>query len=95
MTLYQFPISHYCEKIRWALDYKGLPYTTINPLPGSHIAGENSVADLAAAALLAPFTTPDKYGLEWPDSYPDEMEAVVDDLRPRLKWVDEVYREFR
>lgn len=37
LTLYQFPISHYCEKVRWALDYKGLDYNTINLLPGEHI----------------------------------------------------------
>jgi len=36
LTLYQFPISHYCEKIRWALDYKKLKYTTKNLLPGFH-----------------------------------------------------------
>lgn len=37
LTLYQFPISHYCEKIRWALDYKGLEYELVNLLPGEHI----------------------------------------------------------
>ncbi len=240
LTLYQFPISHYCEKIRWALDYKGLSYTCINLLPGAHIkvvkkiaptsevpvlvhddtviqnssdiityldkafpdkpltpdsperaaqareweafvdeqigphiriycyhyfldrpdivipllthgqawykklvfrlmfprvrevmrkfmhindrtaaislkkltrvieklsahleqnrflAGDTfSRADLAAAALLAPFTMPDQYGLVWPESLPEEMEAVVDGLRGRLEWVDAVYREFR
>ncbi|MDN6319257.1 MAG: glutathione S-transferase family protein [Marinobacter sp.] len=37
ITLYQFAISHYCEKIRWALDYKNLSYQTTNLLPGQHI----------------------------------------------------------
>ena len=37
VVLYQFPISHYCEKIRWALDYKGIRYKAINLLPGMHI----------------------------------------------------------
>lgn len=37
ITLYQFPISHFCEKVRWALDYKGLDYRIINLLPGAHI----------------------------------------------------------
>jgi len=36
IKLYQFAISHYCEKIRWALDYKGLEYQIINLLPGLH-----------------------------------------------------------
>ncbi len=26
MKLYEFAISHYCEKVRWALDYKGVAY---------------------------------------------------------------------
>jgi glutathione S-transferase len=34
--LYQFPVSHYCEKARWALDYKSVPYQTKNLLPGLH-----------------------------------------------------------
>lgn len=36
-TLYQFPISHYCEKARWALDYKGVPYQVKTLLPGLHV----------------------------------------------------------
>ncbi|WP_101674591.1 glutathione S-transferase family protein [Alloalcanivorax mobilis] len=34
--LYQFPISHYCEKSRWQLDHKGLEYRIRNLLPGPH-----------------------------------------------------------
>jgi len=37
LTLYQFPISHYCEKARWALDYKKLDYRKVNLLPGPHM----------------------------------------------------------
>lgn len=36
ITLYQFPISHYCEKTRWNLDAKGLSYRIQNLLPGPH-----------------------------------------------------------
>lgn len=35
-VVYQFPISHYCEKTRWQLDRKGLSYRTRNLLPGGH-----------------------------------------------------------
>ena len=38
LTLYQFPISHYCEKARWALEFKNLDYTKVNLLPGTHQA---------------------------------------------------------
>ena len=37
IELYQFPISHFCEKIRWTLDYKGLSHKTRNLLPGLHV----------------------------------------------------------
>jgi glutathione S-transferase len=36
MQLYQFPISHYCEKVRFALAYKGIKYNSRNLLPGLH-----------------------------------------------------------
>lgn len=34
LELYQFELSHYCEKIRLILDYKGLPYRKIEVAPG-------------------------------------------------------------
>lgn len=35
-TLYQFPLSHYCEKARWLLDHKELDYIAQNMIPGVH-----------------------------------------------------------
>jgi glutathione S-transferase len=55
-TLYQFPISFYCEKIRWQLEAKGLPYTLRNLVPGAHrrvtkrLAGGNTVPVLVDGA---------------------------------------------
>ena len=37
MIFYQFAISHYCEKARWALDHKKIPYQIVNLIPGPHI----------------------------------------------------------
>jgi glutathione S-transferase len=34
LELYQFELSHYCEKVRFILDYKGLPYRKIEVVPG-------------------------------------------------------------
>lgn len=34
LELYQFEISHYCEKVRLILDYKGLSYRKIEVTPG-------------------------------------------------------------
>jgi len=36
-TLIQLDISHYSEKIRWALDHKQVPHVRRSPLPGSHM----------------------------------------------------------
>jgi glutathione S-transferase len=37
IALYQFQCSHFCEKARWALDYKGLPHIRKNLVPGLHV----------------------------------------------------------
>jgi glutathione S-transferase len=37
MQLLEFPHSHYCEKARWALDHKGIPYERVSIMPGLHI----------------------------------------------------------
>jgi glutathione S-transferase len=36
-TLWQLEISHYSEKVRWALDHKRVPHGRRSPLPGAHI----------------------------------------------------------
>jgi len=48
LTLYQFPISHYCEKIRWALDHKGLDYKLVNLLPGFHVSTAKKLSGRAS-----------------------------------------------
>ena len=50
--LYQFPISHYCEKARWALDYKGVAYQTKTLLPGLHIKTLKRIAPDSTVPLL-------------------------------------------
>ncbi len=35
--VYQFPISHFCEKTRWNLDAKGLAFRVHDVVPGWHI----------------------------------------------------------
>ena len=36
VVLWHIEISHYNEKARWALDYKGIPYELRTPMPGAH-----------------------------------------------------------
>jgi glutathione S-transferase len=52
LTLYQFPISHYCEKARWALDYKGLEYRIQNLLPGPHLKTTRRLAVYSTVPIL-------------------------------------------
>ena len=33
IVFYQIPISHFCEKVHWALDFKGLPYQSVSVTP--------------------------------------------------------------
>lgn len=37
IELHQFSHSHFNEKVRWALDYKGVPHVRIDYLPGPHV----------------------------------------------------------
>jgi glutathione S-transferase len=51
-VLYQFPISHYCEKVRWAMDYKGLDYKLKNLLPGLHLRSTKKMASKSYVPIL-------------------------------------------
>jgi glutathione S-transferase len=35
-VLHMFPASHFNEKVRWALDWKGIPHRRVSYLPGPH-----------------------------------------------------------
>ena len=52
IVLHQFPISHYCEKVRWALDYKGLEYRSKNHLPGLHFKKMKAVVPFSSVPVL-------------------------------------------
>ena len=46
--------SHYCEKARWALDYKGIPFEPVAILPGLHmITVRRYAADTSVPVLLS------------------------------------------
>src|SRR2546429_7995075 len=52
ITLYQFQFSHYCEKARWALDYKGLAYAPKNLLPGLHMKVAQKLAPMSSLPII-------------------------------------------
>jgi glutathione S-transferase len=37
MELLEFTMSHFCEKARWILDYKRVPYRVVTLVPGQHL----------------------------------------------------------
>lgn len=50
--LYQFPLSLYCEKTRWNLDFKGLNYSCKNLLPGLHVFSAWAIAQQRSLPIL-------------------------------------------
>ena len=52
ITLYQFQFSHFCEKARWALDHKRLPYRIENLLPGLHLKTIRKLAPLRTVPVI-------------------------------------------
>ena len=50
--LYDFTFSHYSEKARWALDFKGVPYTPRHLLPGFHLRTTRKLAPRSSVPIL-------------------------------------------
>ena len=50
--LYDFRFSHYSEKARWALDFKGIPYTSRHLLPGFHLRPARKLAPHSCLPIL-------------------------------------------
>ncbi len=79
LRLYQLPLSHYCEKVRWALAYKQLPSTCINV---DVLAGGRELRHVSTTVRkLYPV-------LEDPNSG-----VVLSDSTPVLRYLDSEYPE--
>ena len=52
LKLYQFPISHYCEKIRWALEFKDIDHEIKNLIPGLHLLKTKKLAPESSVPIL-------------------------------------------
>lgn len=50
--LWQFTISHYAEKARWALDYKRVPHVRRSLFPGPHVARIRKMTGQSAVPVL-------------------------------------------
>ncbi|HSO06092.1 MAG TPA: glutathione S-transferase family protein [Pelomicrobium sp.] len=51
-VLYQFQCSHFCEKARWALDWKGIDYLPKNLVPGPHARTARRLAQRTSVPIL-------------------------------------------
>lgn len=52
LVLHQFPFSHYNEKARWALDFKGLRHRRRNYLPGPHAGAIQKISGQSSTPVL-------------------------------------------
>lgn len=98
LELYQFELSHYCEKIRLILDYKGLPYRKIEVTPGIgqldlyKLSGQRQVPVLKdGAEVIADSTAIAKY---LDQRYPERPILPVEPKQRALcllieEWADE------
>jgi glutathione S-transferase len=50
--LYDFRFSHFSEKARWALDFKGIPYKPRHLLPGFHMLTARKLAPRSCVPIL-------------------------------------------
>src|SRR3954468_15354979 len=52
-VLHHLKVSHYNEKVRWALDYKGVPHVRRAAIPGRHRKLAKELTGGAVATLPA------------------------------------------
>ncbi len=77
---------------------QGLAFIEERTAKHPYLLGEQiSIADVTAAALLAPFACPDEHPVYASDEFRAGMAPVIDEwrTRPALDWVRRVYRERR
>jgi glutathione S-transferase len=98
IELYQFELSHYCEKIRLILDYKGLEYRKVEVTPGVgqldlfRLSGQRQVPVLKDGEQLVADSTAIALYLE--RQYPDRPIIPTDPKQRGLclmmeEWADE------
>ncbi len=52
VRLYQFRCSHFCEKVRWALDFKGIAWQAVDLVPGRHMREVRAIAPRSSVPVL-------------------------------------------
>lgn len=98
ITLHQFPYSHFNEKARWALAFKGIDYERVSYLPGPHmpsirkLSGQTSTPVLcwdgetiAGSADIIEFL---EAAAPEPRLFPDDANQQAE-IRELIRWLDE------
>ncbi len=96
--LITIPISHYCEKARWALERAGLPYTEERHVQGVHqIVARRAGGRKTVPVLLAPegvFAESEEILAYADESLPEELRLFPDEAALRAeveslsRWLD-------
>lgn len=92
ITLYQFECSHFCEKARWALDYKGVSYKAKNLVAGPHqlITGKLAQKTCVPIIVDAGKTVQDSTAIinYLDQTYPDQPLTPLDEnnAKEALEW---------
>lgn len=101
LTLHQFQASHYNEKARWALAFKGLPHDRVSYLPGPHA---RTIARLSGGPTTTPllqhaggFVSGSAAIIDYlenehpePALYPADPQQRANALALEARWDDEV-----
>jgi glutathione S-transferase len=75
-VLWQIKVSHYSEKVRWALDFKGVEHERRSPPPGAHMA----IALAKSRGASKTFPLLDLDGRTYSDS--TDIVAALEERRP-------------
>lgn len=98
ITLYQFELSHFCEKVRLILDYKGLDYQKVEVTPGIgqwelfRLSGQRQVPVIKDGDTVVADSTEIAFYLD--RKYPERPLVPVDPLQRGQcllveEWADE------
>lgn len=98
LTLVAIPISHYCEKARWALERAGIDYVEERHLQGfHHFYAKRRGGDFTTPVLVFPDSRPaigqSSAILKWVDSQlPEDRRLYPEDVASRVRatehWLD-------
>jgi len=92
LELYQFRFSHYCAKVRWALEHKHIAYRERNLLPGAHrevvrtLAGKSCLPVLVCEGTVVQDSTAIITFLD--QHFPEDSLTPMDpdEARAALEW---------